>query len=360
MDEPRVLAYTLSTLELPSLAKTMPAILLPANQPPDRPYVGGRLIAKFRSKQPSSSHEGEDWIASTTCCNGCTGSKLGMTRLPGPDGRLFADVVAESPEYWLGPEHVKAFGADIKILVKLVDAGQRLFVHAHPDGAWARKHLVGTARSGKTEAWYILTPGEVHLGLKEDVPHSELLDLVESGRGSELLMKMHRLEVKPFQCVFVPAGTLHSIGEGVMVVEVQEPEDLSILCEWAGFEIDGLKDGHLGLGFDTALTAVNAKGCTRSEIEQLIISDKSSGSVLVDQAKAFFQMERIQVDGGLHQVCRGGFAVVIVCDGDVEYSDSAGTSMSLAKGSTLVIPHGGGDFGIHGKGEVVITRPPLP
>ena len=55
-----------------------------------------------------------------------------------PDGRLFADVIAEQPEYWLGADHVRAFGADTKVLVKLVDPGQRLFVHAHPHADWAR------------------------------------------------------------------------------------------------------------------------------------------------------------------------------------------------------------------------------
>ena len=57
--------------------------------------------------------------------------------------------------------------------------------------------------------------------------------------------------------VLVPAGRLHAIGEGVLLLELQEPEDLSILLEWGGFALDGERDGHLGLGFDLALSAVD-------------------------------------------------------------------------------------------------------
>ncbi|KND87150.1 putative mannose-6-phosphate isomerase GmuF [Tolypocladium ophioglossoides CBS 100239] len=325
-------------------------ILLPANQPPDNFYAGGARISAFRSAAPCSSHQPEDWIPSTTCCNGRAG--IGRSRLP--DGTLLADAVATEPEKWLGPDHVAKYGADTKLLVKLLDAGQRLPVHAHPHVDWAARHLQRS--HGKAEAWYILTPGPVWLGLREAIDAKDLLELVESERGSELLDRMHKIDVVPHQTVYVPPGTLHAIGEGIMVAEVQEPEDLSVLCEWRGFEIDGKKHGHLGLGFATALTAVDTRARTKDEVARLVTDGQVSESVLPAESQEYFVIERQQVKGIGH--CRRGFAILIVLEGDAHLATKAGANLVLAKGSTVVIPFEDGDFTLEGNADVLIARPP--
>lgn len=106
----------------------MDPIILPSNQPPNRFYRGGPQISSFRAKPSQGPRPPEDWIASTTCCHGH--STLGQTRLP--SGVLLQDEIDAHPEEWLGKEHIKAFGVDTKLLVKLLDAGQRLPIHAHP------------------------------------------------------------------------------------------------------------------------------------------------------------------------------------------------------------------------------------
>ncbi|NKF32242.1 carbohydrate kinase, partial [Pseudomonas sp. BGM005] len=113
-----------------------------------------------------------DWIGSTTTVNG--EPELGLTTLP--DGRVLRDAVEQDPVAWLGDAHVARWGADTRLLVKLLDAGQRLPVHAHPHDDFAAAHL-GRAH-GKAEAWYILQGGTVHVGLREDVDASVLADLV--------------------------------------------------------------------------------------------------------------------------------------------------------------------------------------
>ena len=135
--------------------------------------------------------------------------------------------------------------------MKLLDAGQRLPVHAHPDVPFARKHL-GLAH-GKTEAWVFLEPAVVHLGFVRDVGDEELATWLAEQDAAAMLAAMHALEVAPGDAVLVPAGLVHAIGEGAFLVELQEPTDLSILLEWANFAIDGAQLGHLGLGFATAL-----------------------------------------------------------------------------------------------------------
>ncbi|KAE9568111.1 Mannose-6-phosphate isomerase ManA [Colletotrichum fructicola] len=330
----------------------MAPIVFPANQPPARFYLGGPQISSFRSDKPSGPNEPEDWIASTTYCLGCARSKLGMTVLP--DGRLLADAIAADPEYWLGPGHVAAFGTDTKLLVKLLDARQRLPVHAHPHRDWAREHV--GAKHGKAEAWYLLTPGEVYLGLKEDVTHEELLGLVERQDVEGMLGRMHRLDVKARQTVYVPPGTLHAIREGVFLIEVQEPEDLSILCDWKGFDIDGFKDGHLGLGFEKALTAVDTRKLTRGDVERLVTSDASIGVALPDVAKEYFDLERVEIRG--KKMLKSGFAVLVVCEGALEMWVAGEKALDIDRGKTLVVPFGDGDVELKGSGEVVVIRPP--
>lgn len=331
----------------------MAPVILPANQPPGRFYLGGSRISAFRSDKLSGPNQPEDWVASTTRCAGCGGSNLGMTVLP--SGQLLASAIAADPENWLGPAHVAAFGADTKVLVKLLDPGQRLPVHAHPHRDWARERL--GAAHGKAEAWYILRPGEVYLGFTEDVSRAKLLDLVERQDVDGLLGKLHRLSVETGQTVYVPPGTLHAIGEGVFLVEVQEPEDLSILCEWKGFGIDGSADGHLGLGFPEALTAVDTRGRSLDEVMGLVTSKPSIGSAMPEVAREYFDLERCGVSGS--REFRRGFAVVVVCEGELEMFLGGVKALDLVKGNTLVVPHGDGDFTIRGTGEFVVIRPPL-
>ncbi|KAK1253196.1 hypothetical protein MKX07_001273 [Trichoderma sp. CBMAI-0711] len=336
----------------------MPPIILPANQPPNRFYAGGPRIAAFRSHPSSATHEPEDWIASTTCCSAgqasTTTTTIGLTRLP--SGIFLRDAISSEPEKWLGPAHVAKYGSDTKLLVKLLDAGQRLPVHAHPHVDWAAKHL--REKHGKAEAWYILTPGSVWLGLKEDVDPEELLGIVHEGRGcgTELLGRMHRIDVEPHQTVYVPPGVLHSIGEGIMVVEVQEPSDMSILCEWSGFDIDGAKEGHLGVGFETALTAVEMKGRTREEVMKLVTGPRVAESVCAEESRGYFRLERVLVKD--RSGCRRGFAVVVVLEGEVVLRTEAGEVLSLTRGSTVVVPYEDGGITLEGEADVVIARPP--
>src|SRR5215471_7791003 len=99
---------------------------------PEMFYRGGGRISRLRGGGPATcAGRPEDWIGSTTARAHRGGSDgEGMTRLA--DGALLADLIAEDPAGWLGREHVARYGANPALLVKLLDAGQRLPVHVHP------------------------------------------------------------------------------------------------------------------------------------------------------------------------------------------------------------------------------------
>jgi mannose-6-phosphate isomerase len=322
-------------------------VRVPSNRPPQRFYRGGAGITAFRGEPPAGEREPEDWIGSTTTIFG--EPMLGLTTLP--DGRLLRHAIESDPVRWLGHAHVARWGSDLRLLVKLLDAGQRLPVHAHPDDAFAAEQL-GLAH-GKAEAWYILAGGTVHLGLTRDVAEHELAALVGAQDVAALLGLMHEIEVAAGDVVWVPPGEVHAIGAGVLLLELQQPEDLSILLEWQGFEIDGPRAGHLGLGFDVALRAVTRSGRNVAERAELVRPAPAAGSVLPADADPYFRLERLPVDG--NATIAPGFAVLVVTRGDLEIGGEPASA-----GSTLLLPAGDGPLTVRGSGELLAARPPSP
>ena len=141
--------------------------------------------------------------------------------------------------------------------MKLLDAGERLPVHYHPGRPFAKEHL--GLRYGKTESWLILEadPGAaVHVGLKEPLDAETARRWVDEQDADAMLHALHEVPVQAGDGILVPAGTLHAIGGGILLLELQEPTDLSVLVEWKKFGVD---DGteNLELGWETALQSLD-------------------------------------------------------------------------------------------------------
>jgi mannose-6-phosphate isomerase len=321
-------------------------------------YRGGARITDLRGVRGPGDRSPEEWLASTTARWGAAPAGLSVL----PDGRLLRDAVDGQPEAWLGPDHVAAFGVDTGLLVKLLDAGERLPVHLHPDRAWALRHL--GCPYGKTEAWYIVAADEgarVHLGFREDIPPAELAERVERQDAAALLDAMHVRTVSPGDGILVPAGWPHAIGAGILVVEAQEPTDLSILLEWRGFDLDGSADGHLGVGFPTALRAVDVRGRQPEQIDALVRPGTGErADVLLDvlppAADDYFRLHLARPESAV--AVPAGFAVVVVLAGTGEVATGA-ASLSVSRGDVLAVPYGAGDWMLGGAVDAVVCRPGL-
>ncbi|WP_211239539.1 ADP-dependent glucokinase/phosphofructokinase [Jiangella gansuensis] len=334
----------------PAVPRAEP-VVLPANQPADRFYRGGERIARFRGSAPGAGREPEDWVASTTAVFGQ--GDVGLTRLP--DGDLLAEAVRRDPRWWLGPRHVTTRGADTALLVKLLDAGERLPVHVHPDVPFAHEHL-GLGH-GKTEAWVMLEPAEVRLGWNRDVDAAELAGWVERQDVDAMLAAMHTLRLERGDAVFVPAGLPHAIGAGAFLVELQEPTDLSVLLEWDGFAIDGPRDGHLGIGYPAALGAVERAGRSRAEVEALRTARDSTVGDLIPAASEFFRVERRRGEVSW----AAGFAVLVVVAGSAELVTGSGARLPVTPGQSVLLPYAAGACSLERAAglEVLLCRPPV-
>ena len=326
---------------------------LPSNQF-DHFYRGGNRIGALRHG-PGGPMRPEEWIGSITTRFG--ESEQGLSRLP--DGRFLKDAIGANPTLWLGQEHVNNFGLSIEVLVKLLDPDQRLPVHFHPNKAFSKQHL--GLDHGKTEAWIILEApagAGVGLGFNRTQKKADLLELVKNQDSPALLASLRRTEVSVGDAILVPAGVAHAIDSGIFVLELQEPTDLSALLEWEGFAVDGIKDGHLGLGFETVTDALKLDPLTESEFDSLVIRDvfasKTLRSILPLKADGYFRAHLAPGSGEIEQ----GFAIALVLSGTGSITFANAPEMRVTQGDALVIPHAAGEFTVTGA-HIIICRPPI-
>jgi mannose-6-phosphate isomerase len=341
-------------------------LVLGPNQP-QQFYRGGERIARFRGIALSSPYSPEDLVGSTTGLFGRNGAGLSLL----DDGRTLLSAIDADPVAYLGPAHVHRYGSDLALLVKLLDTGERLLVHFHPPRQFARTHLHSC--HGKTEAWIVTqitedppdeSSGHLYVGFRQDTDPDTVREWVTAQDKPALLGALNKIRVAPGDTCLVPAGVPHAVGVGVTVVEVQEPTDFSILLEWAGYAIDGPAAGHLGLGYDLALEALDYSGWDASRVAGLLRSRPEQpgppGTIrlLPPAADDFFRVERI-VPGAVPVDFPPQVAVLIVLDGSGTLQSEAAT-LAVRRGMTLFVPYGGGPTRLDGEVTVLRCMPPAP
>ncbi|MGW5717221.1 class I mannose-6-phosphate isomerase [Amycolatopsis sp. NPDC003865] len=339
---------------------TLEPIRLPANQPPQF-YRGGDAIAKLRGASSDKKFGPEDWVASATTMFGQDTN--GLTPLP--DGAWLRDAVVANPNGWLGAKHVEALGTSTGLLVKLLDAGQRLPVHFHPDDAFAKRHF--DSHFGKTEAWIVVgTYGDdprVYPGFKETLSKDTVSEWTREQDVPSMLGALNSVPVTPGDTVYIPAGLPHAIGEGVFVVELQQPTDFSLTIEWRDF-LASPEKGHLGIGFDTAIEALDTSGWDAERLETIIkrtAGDRASTvDLLAGGSERFFRAEQLRTDKLTTLSLDPSFAVLVVLDGESTLRTEHGGSYALAKGDTYVVPFDAGQTELSGSATVIRCRPPAP
>ena len=329
----------------------MKPLLLPPNQF-HRFYRGGARIDALRGRPAGEDGRPEDWVGSTATSFG--NDSEGLSRLD--DGSVLRDRLARDPAAFLGPEHAERYGADPALLVKLLDAGERLPVHFHPGRPFARERL--GLSFGKTEAWIILEaePGAaVHVGLDEPVDAATVRGWVDHQDPDEMLAALHRVPVEAGDAILVPAGTLHAIGEGILLLELQEPTDLSVLLEYARFPVeDGAE--HLGLGWDAALEALDRAPTPLDELTTTNGGDGPVQELLPAAAEPYFRAERVRGGAELEP----SFAVLVVHRGEGTLRTEHGDELPLRRGTTALVPYAAGRTTIEGDVEAIRCLPPAP
>ncbi len=224
-----------------------------------RVYRGGLLFHDFFGDPPEDGSEPEEWIASTV---------RALNRTP-PDPREGISILegSEVPfTDFLASQGARALGSlpELGILVKALDSAIRLSVQAHPDKAFSRRHF--GSEHGKTEAWLILATREnahIHFGFRERVSRSQFLEAVEASQRDPDAMPrlLNEVSARVGDVYLVPARTVHAVGAGCLILEVQEPTDFTIAPEaWCGGYRLNEREMYLGLGRDVAMECIDFEG----------------------------------------------------------------------------------------------------
>lgn len=144
------------------------------------------------------------------------------------DGLTLQQLTRDHPEKIFGEGVVLV---QFPLLFKFLDANDRLSVQVHPNDEQAKRF--DPTENGKTEAWYIIDAepdSVIYTGLKSDIGRREFEQAIAIGDFENCL---HSVHPKPGECYFIPAGTVHALGEGVLIAEVQQSSDLTFrIFDW--------------------------------------------------------------------------------------------------------------------------------
>ena len=267
-------------------------MLLPAN-PVFRFYKGGAGIDRFRGVEPGSGPGApEDWVASTTTSFGS--DTEGLAALP--DGRILRDVIAADPSRTSVPSMSRSSVPTRAYWSSCSTRGSASRSTSIPDRGFAKEHL--HSDFGKTEAWLILEaePGaHMHLGLREPIDLQTLRRWATEQDSDVMLQALHKVPVSAGDALFVPAGTLHTIGSGITLIELQEPSDMSVVVEWRNAGVTN-GDEHLQLGWETVLPAadIGAAAPIHVPARRADPSRSSLKRLLPPEADPYFRAERLR------------------------------------------------------------------
>lgn len=335
-----------------------------------RTYLGGALLGRLHGEcGREDNHFPEEWIMSVVSARN-EGREMymdeGMSYLGEDENRTLKELLDTEPEMFLGKEHAAVYGAQPGVLIKLIDAAERLTIQVHPSRLKAMELF--QMPFGKTECWYILGGREIqqekpciYIGFKEGVSRPYWKDLFEKQDISGMLNCLHRFEVKSGDIVLIEGGVPHAIGAGCLLAEIQEPTDYTIRVERTtpgGFAVADTMC-HQGLGFERMFECFHFEGLTREEIKKrwflskrsVTASGEGQVNLLVGKPEtSYFSMREITVSGSM-RFENNTFCVLYVLEGKGVIQSNE-MSLTLYKTRQIFIPFYTKDFKISAEPEM--------
>ena len=277
-----------------------------------------------------------------------TGESLEASCIPGlestdPLGRKLPDLIREFGAKMAGKYADRPF----PMLLKLIDARDRLSVQVHPDDAYAASHEGG--KLGKTEAWLILEApegSELVYGLRPGTGKAQLREACEEGSAVESLLR--KVRITPGDICYIPAGCVHAIGEGIMLYEIQESSDITYrFYDW------DRKDEH-GNGRPLHLEQALAVADLNCAPEPLHMPETYGTYRMLDAGS--FTLDTIRCGGReqLPEIRNFGFLTCLRGGLALRWENG---EMVLAEGETCFIPHSAPGTRLCGEGYAALAMP---
>jgi mannose-6-phosphate isomerase len=312
-------------------------------------WGGQRLHRDGWKRLPSSDLAiGESW--ETEISNVCQNGPYA--------GRTLGELVNELDETLLGAQATRIFGRRFPLLAKFIDANAKLSVQVHPNDAYAAACEQGML--GKTECWYILAADAgasiVH-GFKVATSRAAVQQAIEQNRLESLL---HEEIVFPGDVIFVPAGTVHAIGGGIMLYELQEYSNLTYrMYDYGRLTASGAsRELHIERSLDVA--HYDASPTVKVQAVPLVHDAHYNERCLV--ACPYFVMREVSLASNGYMKNETAESCVILtslnADMLIRYGDTLEQAETLTRGETMVLPAALGAYCIEGVGTFLRSYVP--
>jgi len=329
-----------------------------------RNYLGGRSIDEMQGiYNPSDSDRPEEWVGSLVSARNYGLEEIeneGYSKFQEKGKQeLLKNLIEQNPKYYLGKAYYEKNGLDFGFLFKILDSSMRLHVQAHPTAEFAQKYL--DSKYGKMECYYILkvregSEGYIRLGFQHLPTKKEWKRIIEEQDIKAMDSCFEKVPVKEGEVWYVPGGVPHAIGENVMVLEIMEPSDLVVRCE---FERNGIvvppKARFMGKGLDFCLNIFEYKErdlkTIRETFKVLPVTIKKESNYtfnrLIDAsiAKSFLVYHLALKEGNFKLEKGSSFMVTLVVKGEVSINDD----ITLTKGESAFLSASSGNINIKAK-----------
>lgn len=243
-------------------------------------------------------------------------------------GKPLTDILAQYPEEVLGTKVHKQFGTQFPLLFKFLDANKTLSIQVHPNDELAKKRHNSF---GKTEMWYVMQADEgsrIIVGFKEKSSQEQYLEHLQNKNLIEIL---NEVEVKKGDVFFLETGTIHAIGAGIVLAEIQQTSDITYrIYDWDRVDAQGkTRELHV----DEALDAMNYN-ITDAQKHYATLTNKSNAIVNCP----YFTTNYLPLNGSVGVSKDGSSFTVYICT-EGEFSvEIDGQQYSFKKGDTILIP----------------------
>lgn len=258
-------------------------------------------------------------------------------------GRTLEDLTNEYGEIFLGTLSFSRYNNKFPLLLKLIDANQWLSVQVHPDDDYAQRY---ENDMGKTEMWYILDaePGATILyGLTSQMTKDEFINIVEAGGITEVLKSV---PVSKGDVIYIPSGTIHAAGKGILIVEVQQNSNATYrLYDYDRRNPDG---STRPLHIAKALDSINFKKVTDNGKFEGLVYEKDGASVRIVIADPHFCVEIVDIkDSAVFTADNRTFMTYTFLDGEAQLIWSSG-KLDVKAGTSVLIPANLGSYSFKG------------
>ncbi|MEK6793420.1 MAG: type I phosphomannose isomerase catalytic subunit [Spirochaetota bacterium] len=311
-------------------------------------WGGNALAGDYGKAFDPSMKIGESWEVSTVPEDESMVSNGQLA------GESLEDLIVEYKELIVGERVFKEHKYEFPLLIKFLDATEKLSVQVHPANKYARAH---GQRFGKTEMWFILSAAEhakLIVGLKPGTTKDEL---VQALGDKTITTVLNYLPVKAGDVIYLPAGRVHAILEGIVLAEIQQTSDLTYrLYDW-----DRVDDaGHLReLHIPESLENINF-----NDTEPVMLAKTFSAQTGFETASViandYFSVEEIHNSGVRSKyeaitAMKESFEILMAVGGEGNILHPKGME-PFAKGETLLLPAALGEYTVKGRIDFLRIR----